>query len=373
MKREIQKYPYNATENEIKIFLSDQIGEQVVSITCSNGQILLSATLIFSTLFGMPKEAQPIGLPIRFPSAPEIHRPAPQYFHKYAPTVNLRCDKILMMANNNMNMIPLIYINGHYSYINEQLLKKLRAGDLASNITVVAVGIIVYIMCQLSGVDAFAIFNEMGKWNAPTVDTGFGLNPDDVSKVSRPQTVLQMERPSAMPQQYYSSLTKSERRQLADPLGRDGSIEVDSYPRLDLRYNQVEFKTPKHGPDHGLPEDSKGKTPKTEANALALRDSLIDMANKPNVIWYEEGMYQGGTPRGCNCINLFDPETNLIAVYQKQSDGSNLFLTTCELTVIEIDHLKANNGNFVTERILKEQSAVSPNIQDNTNNNNGLQ
>ena len=84
-------------------------------------------------------------------------------------------------------------------------------------------------------------------------------------------------------------------------------------------------------------------------------------------------MYQGGTPRGCNCINLFDPETNLIAVYQKQSDGSNLFLTTCELTVIEIDHLKTNNGNFVTEIILKEQSAVSPNFQDNTNNNNGLQ
>jgi hypothetical protein len=33
---------------------------------------------------------------------------------------------------------------------------------------------IVYIMCQLSGVDAFAIFNEMGKWNASTVDPGFG-------------------------------------------------------------------------------------------------------------------------------------------------------------------------------------------------------
>jgi hypothetical protein len=177
MKREIQKYPYNATENEIKIFLSDQIGEQVVSITCSNGQILLSATLIFSTLFGMPKEAQPIGLPIRFPSAPEIHRPAPQYFHKYAPTVNLRCDKILMMANNNMNMIPLIYINGHYSYINEQLLKKLRAGDLASNITVVAVGIIVYIMCQLLGVDAFAILEQIGSANAPTTSTSPGFTP----------------------------------------------------------------------------------------------------------------------------------------------------------------------------------------------------
>jgi hypothetical protein len=132
-------------------------------ITSKNKEILLSAAIFFGALLVMPTESPAIGVPIRFPSAPEIHRPAPQYFHKYAPTVNLRCDKILMMANNNMNMISLIYINGHYSYINEQFLKKLRAGDLASNITVVAVGIIIYIMCQLSGVDAFAIFNEMGK------------------------------------------------------------------------------------------------------------------------------------------------------------------------------------------------------------------
>lgn len=83
-------------------------------------------------------------------------------------------------------------------------------------------------------------------------------------------------------------------------------------------------------------------------------------------------MYQGGTPRGCNCINLFDPETKLIAVYQKQSDGS-LFLTTVKLTEIKTDNLKATNGNFVTERILKEQSSVSLIIQNSTNNNNGLQ
>jgi hypothetical protein len=40
---------------------------------------------------------------------------------------------------------------------------------------------------------------------------------------------------------------------------------------------------------------------------------------------------------------------------------------------MERDHLKATNGNFVTERILKEQKSVSTHIQDNTNNNNGLQ
>lgn len=36
-------------------------------------------------------------------------------------------------------------------------------------------------------------------------------------------------------------------------------------------------------------------------------------------------------------------------------------------------NLNATDGNFVTERILKEKSAASTNIQDNTNNNNGLQ
>jgi hypothetical protein len=46
---------------------------------------------------------------------------------------------------------------------------------------------------------------------------------------------------------------------LADPKGRDGVIQ--GYPRLDLRFNQIEYKTPKHRPDHGLLVDDKGKTP----------------------------------------------------------------------------------------------------------------
>jgi hypothetical protein len=168
-----------------------------------------------------------------------------------------------------------------------------------------------------------------------------------------------MEKPSAMPQQQYSGLTKSQKRQLPNPRGQDGSIEVDGYPRLDLRFNQVEFKTPK-----------------TEANVIALRDSLINMPNRPHVIWYKEGMYQGGTPRGCDCVNLFDPDTNLIAVYQKQPDGTNLFLTTTRVTDSERNNLIATNGNFVTKRVLLEQQALSTQIQDPTitnNNKNGIQ
>jgi hypothetical protein len=175
-----------------------------------------------------------------------------------------------------------------------------------------------------------------------------------------------MEKPSAMPQQNYSSLTKSERRQLADLLGRDSSIKIDGYPQLDLRFNQVEFKTPKHGPDNGLPLDSKRKTPKTETNAITLRDSLINMSNRPNVLWYKEVMYQGGTPRGCDCVSLFDLDTNLIAVSQKRPDGTNSFLTTARVNDKERTNLIATNGNFVTEKVLREQQALSTQIQDPT-------
>ena len=140
---------------------------------------MLSAIVIFGALFGMPREARPIGVPPRLPSAPEISRPAPQHFHQHAPTINPRVDKIIMITNNKM--IPLIYINGHYSYINQQLLKKLRAGDLTANISVVVIGAVIYIMCQVSGVDAFAILRELGRLNAPTPNPGFAPAPSSSS------------------------------------------------------------------------------------------------------------------------------------------------------------------------------------------------
>ena len=177
---------------------------------------------------------------------------------------------------------------------------------------------------------------------------------------SRPTTYLQMEKPPSMPQQEYSGMTPSERRQFPDAIGKDRSINVDGYPRLDLRFNRVEFKTPKHGKDHGLPVGSNGKTLKIEY--ITLGDSLVNMPNREKIVWYTDGQYQGGTDRGCDCVNLFDPDTNVIAVYEKQPDGSNLFLTTCTLTERESDHLKSTNGNFVTEKILDQQNWVNEGI-----------
>jgi hypothetical protein len=36
--------------------------------------------------------------------------------------------------------------------------------------------------------------------------------------------------------------------------------------------------------------NEKGNRPKTEANALALRDSLVNMPKRENIVWFDNGM-----------------------------------------------------------------------------------
>lgn len=75
-------------------------------------------------------------------------------------------------------------------------------------------------------------------------------------------------------------------------MGRDNHINIYVYPRLGLRFNQVEFKTPKHGKNYGLPINNNGKTPKTDVTSIALRNSLLNMPNRKSIIWYNNGKYQ---------------------------------------------------------------------------------
>ena len=122
----------------------------------------------------------------------------------------------------------------------------------------------------------------------------------------------------------------------------------------------MEFKTPDHGPDHGLPVNEKGQTPKTEGNALALRDSIVNMPKRENIVWFDDGMYQGGTDRGYDSVNIFDKETDTIAVFRKDENGEyNRFTTTCTVTEIERKHLFESGGNFVTETVLNNQKTLT--------------
>ena len=96
------------------------------------------------------------------------------------------------------------------------------------------------------------------------------------------------------------------------------------------------------------------------------------MCNSQNIVQYTNGQYQGETECDCDTVNLFDPNTNRIAVYKKQSNISHLFLTTCKLTPAEVKHLQDSNGSFLTERMINQQGAISTNIQDSKNTNNDL-
>jgi hypothetical protein len=59
------------------------------------------------------------------------------------------------------------------------------------------------------------------------------------------------------------------------------------------------------------------------------------MPNTEGILWFEDGMYQGGTKRGYDSINLYDQKTKVIAVFKKQSDGKlGLFISNCKLTAI---------------------------------------
>ena len=157
----------------IKIHLrNNQVFCTVIDeITSKKKEIILSITIIFDTVFGMLTKAEPIGVAVSATSTPVISCERPQFSGQHVPRVSPRWDKIIMTTNSN-KIVPLIYINGHYSYINDELLKKLRAGDLRSNVVAIFVGVLVFAMFKILGVDAF---QSVANMNAPTtnIDRGY--------------------------------------------------------------------------------------------------------------------------------------------------------------------------------------------------------
>ena len=94
------------------------------------------------------------------------------------------------------------------------------------------------------------------------------------------------------------------------------------------------------------------------------------MPNRKEILWFDDGMYQGGTERGYDSVNIFDKENKVISVYKKDENGEySRFTTTCEVTAKEEAHLFESGGNFVTEAILNNQKALTI-INPITNKNN---
>ena len=116
------------------------------------------------------------------PPAPVVRvQPSYQYPSevKIAPIVNKRLDKIYFMPTKEM--IPLIYINAQNVYINEKVLKRLRAGGFEETLILMAIGLVVFLTFQLSGTNAFTILEQLGRINAPTTNPGFGPTANPTS------------------------------------------------------------------------------------------------------------------------------------------------------------------------------------------------
>jgi hypothetical protein len=305
------------------------------------------------------------------------------YYAKIVDIIQQKGDKIIL-TNQQIQRLDYLLNQFKSGSISIDLVNQFKSGSLSLKEAVLQLrggdGLTdtIFILAFVIFVNWYDAFISNGKAKAlsvvpfPHQDVSGWLsgkysskNSGSYSANSKPTSSLEMEKPTQMLQVEYSSMTKSKKRQLADPKGRDAVIEIENRSKRTIRYNQLKYKISKHGKDHNLPVNASNKTPKTEDNILSLRQSLIDMANKNNgVTWYTtNAQYQGGTPRGCESVNIFDEETRVIAVYQKQADESYLFLTTCTLSELEVDHLISTRGNFLTEEMIKQKTALSTNVE----------
>ena len=163
------------------------------------------------------------------------------------------------------------------------------------------------------------------------------------SSAGSPST-LEINRPNAVPHQDFVSMSKEDRRQL--PYVNDMIMQCEGRPQLRVGFWQSRFKVADHGAIHDLPYTTKTnggtKTEKTDDNAFKMMRSIVDMPNRENVKWFEDGTYQGGSSREFDAIHIYDFDNRVIAVFRKDTGN---FVTTCQLSKKEHDELEST-GNF---------------------------
>jgi hypothetical protein len=370
----------------------DKICEQVVKVNYKNGQIfstikdrttsqnkeiIFSTAILFGVLFGMPYKAKGIGVsPIRS-SAPEIHRSARQTVRQHALTVSPKLDKITFIKFRQLP-VCIYMMDERFLKTSEatKLVNKIRGGSLIEAAAALVVIVVIWQTVGV-GIEGFVLPNPGwavdrpnpfqppgGHLRYPTVYDLFF--PRRTPGCPRPGSTLQINRPTAMPHQEFTDLTKEERRQL--PHHHDKIIDVEGHQRLRVGFWQSRFKVADHGAVHGLPYSVKNnggtKTEKSDDNALSMMQSIEDMPHRPNQIWFDQDdvTYQGGTDREFYAIYIFDDDTKVIAVFNKQTGN---FVTTCQLRRKEEIELKTTHnfggqdGSGQVKNLPPQQTAVN--------------
>ena len=334
---EVQKYPYCGRTDETEDYLSEKIWCYTIRIRkkiIKKAKRLVAYGDLILRLTNGVVPSQAIGLPI-LPTTPPIMRSIHSDTPKkviIAGVINNSPEKTVFNEKQMDQLYDLAVKYRNNLISKEELVMELRGGGIED--WVAAFGIIIAIITLINNAGAFQVPSNPGATVPPHLEWLYGNQQPGYPS---PSTSLQMQRPSTMPHQEYISLTKEQKRNLPDH--RDGFISVEGHSHLVVRYGQVKFKTPDHGSVHDLPINEKGKTPKTQENALALRDSIVNMPNRKKIRWFDNGV---------------------IAIFKKQEDGEYcLFTTTCEVSEKEEEHLFKSGGNFVTEAVLNNQKALT--------------
>lgn len=196
--------------------------------------------------------------------------------------------------------------------------------------------------------------------NYRTQTTNSGPN----SITIRTESELNMEKPDEMEQQVYNNIPKSIKRQLKDQQNRDRTISILKRPKLDLAWNQINFKTPKHFDEvmaaAGIcPDPELSREEKTEM----LRDFIYDTLTDPSkdLEWYENGQYQGGTPEGHDSINVLDQETGIVFSFKKYR-GDEYLGDKNGFTTVFITSAQENANLQATGNLLTEQASRKYNV-----------
>ena len=332
MRREISGFPYNVkTEDEFKIFLSDKISDKVseslIKIYYKNGTFFcsikskivskkkaigVSIAIALGILLGFSDKSEAIGVSLPHRSTPQINRIAQETVPEYITIPNPRLDKVKFVKPGELPLL-IYFMDERFTSTPRisQLINKIRGGSSFAEAVVCFV--IVVAVWQIMRVDSF-IFPSPG-WglNTPGVNRPDQFQPPatcpryppiydllDPRKEPQPGSTLGgITRPSSMPHQDFVNLTKEERQAL--PHSEDMKITHEGRPELEVGFYQSRFKVGDHGAVHDLPyiEKANGgtKTEKTDENVLKMMQSIVDMPNRDNVQWFEDGTYQGVTNR----------------------------------------------------------------------------
>lgn len=318
-------------------------------------RVIVGITLVATLWFSNVQPAPAMGSSI--PPTPVV-RVQPNYKHTYemkvAPTVSPKLDKITFIKYRELP-VCIYMMDERFLKTSgaRKLINKIRGGSLIESAAALVVVVVIWQIMGV-GIEGFVRNNTNPGWGVdrpnPFQPQGGHLRYPPVYDLFFPRrttnsgSTLQITRPTAMPHEQFVGLTKEERRAL--PNSNDMTIIHEGRPKLEVGFWQSKFKVRDHGAIHDLPYTVKAnggtKTEKSDDNTLKMMRSIVDMPNRDNVQWFEDGTYQSGTDREFEAIHIYDLDKKVIAVFKK---STGKFVTTCQLDRDEHDEL-LETGNF---------------------------